>query len=59
LASLHFQILDRTTGLTFSPRRAGDQLYLLDEANTQLVAVALLAGVDDEEPRAAQVPSGS
>jgi len=36
LPELRFDVLDRTIGQTFCFRRAGDQLFVLDEAGTQL-----------------------
>lgn len=41
---LHFNVLDRTIGRTFTFRRAGDQLYILDEVDTQLGFVAFKPG---------------
>lgn len=36
LPDLRFDVLDRTNGQTYTFRRAGDQLFILDEADTQL-----------------------
>ncbi len=43
-SDFHFHVLDRTTGQTFSFERVGDQLYVLDEVDSQLGFVHFKAG---------------
>jgi hypothetical protein len=44
LPELRFDVLDRTVGQTFTLRRAGDQLFVLDEIDTQLGFVQFKQG---------------
>jgi hypothetical protein len=44
IPDLRFHVLDRTIGRTFAFQRSGDQLYILDEVDTQLGFVHFKSG---------------